>query len=156
MRILVVGSGGREHALVWALRKNPAKPMELFCAPGNAGIAQIAECVPLRTDDLEALAAFSEESKVDLTMVGPEAPLTAGIVDEFEERGLLIVGPGREAARLESSKAFAKDFMSRHKIPTARYRIASSADEAIRILQSGEFGDEDASVVVKADGLAAG
>jgi len=156
MRILVIGSGGREHALIWALRRNAARPLELFCAPGNAGIAQVAECASVSTEDIAGLAAFAEDSKIDLTMVGPEAPLAAGIVDEFERRGLPIVGPGREAARLESSKAFAKDFMRRHGIPTARYRIATSADEALQILEAGEFGDETTPVVIKADGLAAG
>jgi phosphoribosylamine--glycine ligase len=156
MRILVIGSGGREHALIWALRRNATQPLELFCAPGNAGIAQLAECVPIGVNDIAALLSLSEEARIDLNIVGPEAPLAAGIVDEFENRGLRIVGPGREAARLESSKAFAKDFMRRHSIPTARYRIASSADEAIGILQSDDFGDRSAPVVVKADGLAAG
>jgi phosphoribosylamine--glycine ligase len=156
MRILVIGGGGREHALIWALRKTTTRPLEVFCAPGNAGIAQIAECVPIGVDDLAGLAVFSKESGVDLNIVGPEAPLAAGIVDEFEERGLRIVGPERKAARLESSKAFAKDFMRRHGVPTARYRIASSADEALNILRSGEFGGEEAPVVIKADGLAAG
>src|SRR5205823_6227991 len=156
MRILVIGSGGREHALIWALRRNATQPLELFCAPGNAGIAQLAECVPIGVNDIAALLSLSEEARIDLNIVGPEAPLAAGIVDEFEKRGLRIVGPGREAARLESSKAFAKDFMRRHSIPTARYRIASSADEAIGILQSDDFGDRSAPVVVKADGLAAG
>ncbi|HEX9544162.1 MAG TPA: phosphoribosylamine--glycine ligase N-terminal domain-containing protein, partial [Pyrinomonadaceae bacterium] len=108
MKILVIGSGGREHALIWALQRNAARQLELFCAPGNAGIAQIARCVPIVADDLSTLAAFAAESGIDLTMVGPEAPLAAGIVDEFERRGLRIVGPGRAAARLESSKAFAK------------------------------------------------
>ena len=156
MRILIVGSGGREHALAWALRKNATRPAELFCAPGNAGIAQVAEGVRVKADHIAELANFAEESRIDLTVVGPEAPLAAGIVDEFERLGLRIVGPGREAARMESSKAFAKDFMRRHSVPTARYRIASSADEAIAILQSGDFGGEEASAVVKADGLAAG
>lgn len=156
MRILIIGGGGREHALIWALRKTSTRPLEVFCAPGNAGIAQIAECVPIGVDDLAGLAAYSKESGIDLNFVGPEAPLAAGIVDEFEKRGLRIVGPGREAARLESSKAFAKDFMRRHGIPTASYRIASSADEALNILRSGEFGGETAPVVIKADGLAAG
>jgi phosphoribosylamine--glycine ligase len=105
---------------------------------------------------LSALAGYAEQSKIDLTMVGPEAPLAAGIVDEFESSGLRIVGPNRAAARLESSKAFAKDFMARHSIPTARYRVANSSAEAKQILQSGEFGDDVASVVIKADGLAAG
>lgn len=116
----------------------------------------MADCVPIGVDDLAGLADYSKDSGIDLNVVGPEAPLAAGIVDQFEKRGLRIVGPGREAARLESSKAFAKDFMGRHGIPTARYRTASSSDEAISILRSGEFGDDDASVVVKADGLAAG
>jgi len=156
MRILVIGSGGREHALIWALRRNSTQSLELFCAPGNAGIAQMAECIPVGVNAIAALASFSESSGIDLNIVGPEAPLAAGIVDEFERRGLRIVGPGRAAARLESSKAFAKDFMRRHQIPTARYRIASAADEALGILRSDEFGGESAPVVVKADGLAAG
>ena len=156
MRILVIGSGGREHALVWALRRTASRPLEIFCAPGNAGIAELAECVPISVNDIPALISLSQERRIDLNVVGPEAPLAAGIVDEFEKRGRRIVGPGREAARLESSKAFAKDFMRRHAIPTAHYRIASSADEAFAILQSGEFGGQAAPVVVKADGLAAG
>jgi phosphoribosylamine---glycine ligase len=156
MRILVIGSGGREHALIWALRRTATQPLEIFCAPGNAGIAEMAECIPIGVNNVSALASFSKQTRIDLNIVGPEAPLAAGIVDEFEQQGLRIVGPGKDAARLESSKAFAKDFMRRQSIPTARYRIASSADEAIAILQSNEFGGEDASVVVKADGLAAG
>src|SRR5205823_15099381 len=114
------------------------------------------ERVRVRANDIGGLAKFAVESRIDLTVVGPEAPLAAGIVYEFERCGLRIVGPGREAARLESSKAFAKDFMSRHRGPTARYHIATSPDEAIEILQSGEFGRVEGSVVVKADGLAAG
>ncbi|HKP35321.1 MAG TPA: phosphoribosylamine--glycine ligase [Pyrinomonadaceae bacterium] len=156
MKILVIGSGGREHALVWALKQNSARPIELFCAPGNAGIAELAECLSISVTDTKALIDFCERERIDLTMVGPEVPLAAGIVDDFEARGLRIVGPGREAARLEASKAFAKDFMGRHRIPTARFRIASSSDEAMSILASGEFGDENSPVVIKADGLAAG
>ena len=156
MRILVIGGGGREHALIWALRKTTTRPLEVFCAPGNAGIAQTAECVPIGVDDLSGLAEYSRESGIDLNIVGPEGPLAAGIVDVFRKRGLRIVGPGREAARLESSKAFAKDFMRRNGIPTARYRIASSAEGALDILRSGEFGGEETPVVIKADGLAAG
>ena len=156
MRILVIGSGGREHALVWALQRTARRKLELFCAPGNSGIAEIAQCISIGAEDLSSLATFAEESKIDLTMVGPEAPLAAGIVDEFARRNLPIVGAGRQAARLESSKAFAKDFMRRHEIPTARYRITSTADEVATILQSGEFGKEDDPVVVKADGLAGG
>jgi phosphoribosylamine---glycine ligase len=156
MRILVIGSGGREHALLWALRQTSARPLELFCAPGNAGIAQLAHCIAIKVGEVDALAAFAEENKIDLTMVGPEGPLAAGIVDEFERRGCPIVGPGKAAARLESSKAFAKDFMKRHRIPTARYRIAESIAGAREILRSGEFGTESTPVVIKADGLAAG
>jgi phosphoribosylamine---glycine ligase len=156
MKILVIGSGGREHAICWALQHTSSERLQLFCAPGNAGIAEIAECVPINVDDGPALASFAEESKVDLTMVGPEAPLAAGLVDTFEGRGLKVVGPRSEAARLESSKAFAKDFMARHSIPTAGYRVATSVEEATAILKSGEFGDQNSSVVIKADGLAAG
>jgi len=130
--------------------------LELFCAPGNAGIGQIAQCVPLAVNHNEALVSFAAEAEIDLTMVGPEAPLAAGVVDAFRQRRFSIVGPTQDAARLESSKAFAKDFMQRHAIPTARYRVVSSGGEAFDVLRSGEFGDRNASVVIKADGLAAG
>jgi phosphoribosylamine--glycine ligase len=156
MRILVVGSGGREHALVWALKKTSSRPTEIFCAPGNAGIAEIAQCVAIGATDVGALADFAQREQIDLTMIGPEASLAEGVVDEFERRGLRIVGPSREAARLETSKVFAKDFMQRHGIPTARYCVAASVNEAIKILRSGELGNESSPVVVKADGLAAG
>lgn len=156
MKLLVIGSGGREHALCWALSKSARGGLKIYCAPGNAGIEALAECVALSATDTKALAGFAESERVDLTIVGGEAPLAAGIVDEFESRGLLIAGPKLEAARLESSKAFAKDFMTRHGVPTARYRTADSADEALEILRSGEFGGEDSAVVIKADGLAAG
>ena len=155
MKILVVGSGGREHAIAWALSKSESKP-QIFCANGNAGIAQIAECVSISPTDVNALAQFAEEKEIDLTVVGPESSLAVGIVDEFENRGLKIMGANLAASRLESSKAFAKDFMARHSIPTARYKTANSANEAIEILNSGEFGNETDAVVVKADGLAAG
>src|SRR5688572_20479076 len=156
MRILVVGSGGREHALVWDLKNTSSRPMEIFCAPGNAGIAETAQCVPIGATDVGALADFAQREQVDLTMIGPEASLAEGVVDEFERRGLRIVGPNRKAAQLETSKVFAKDFMQRNGIPTARYRVADSVDEAIKILRSGELGNESSPVVVKADGLAAG
>jgi phosphoribosylamine--glycine ligase len=156
MKILVIGSGGREHALVWALRNNSRRTLELFCAPGNAGIAQLAQCVNIGATDVSSLARFAEEKEIDLTIVGSEAPLAAGIVDEFERRGLTIAGASRAAARLESSKAFAKDFMARYRVPTAHYKIANSVSDAHRILAGGEFGGEEASIVVKADGLAAG
>ena len=156
MNILVIGSGGREHALLWALRKSARGQVNLFCAPGNAGIARIAECVEINVTDVTRLAQFAEEKRIGLTIVGSEAPLAAGVVDEFERRRLAIAGASRAAARLESSKAFAKDFMAHYRVPTARYKIANSISEAQRILESGEFGNEEASVVIKADGLAAG
>jgi phosphoribosylamine--glycine ligase len=155
MNILVVGSGGREHALCWALRRGGSVG-RLFCAPGNAGIERVAECVPVGATDITALADFAERERVELTVPGGEAPLAAGLADEFARRGLRVAGPPREAARLESSKAFAKEFMLRHGVPTARYRVAESPTEALEILRGGEFGAEDAAVVVKADGLAAG
>ncbi len=156
MKLLVIGSGGREHALAWALQKGARREVEILCAPGNAGIATLAQSVSINATDTRALAEFAEEQRIDLTIVGGEAPLAAGIVDEFEERGLLIAGPRAHAAELEASKAFAKDFMARNNIPTARYRVAHSPDEALEVLRRGEFGPEDSSVVVKADGLAAG
>jgi phosphoribosylamine--glycine ligase len=157
MRVLVIGSGGREHALCRALKAGArATPLRLFCAPGNAGIAPDAECVPLNATDVAALADYAERERIGLTIVGGEAPLAAGLADEFARRGLRVAGPKREAARLESSKAFAKEFMLRHKVPTARHRVAASVGEAAEILNSGEFGGADSPVVVKADGLAAG
>lgn len=156
MNILVIGSGGREHALLWALQKSLRGGLNLFCAPGNAGIAQLARCVDINPTDISSLAQFAEEKGIDLTIVGSEAPLAAGVVDEFERRRLSIAGASRAAARLESSKAFAKDFMAHYHVPTARYKIANSILDAQRILESGEFGSEDDSVVIKADGLAAG
>ncbi len=152
----MIGSGGREHALVWALKQTSQRPLELFCAPGNAGIAEIAESVAIPATDVAALADFAQREQVDLAMVGPEAALAEGIVDEFERRGLRIVGPTKNAARLETSKAFAKTFMHRHGIPTASYCVASSVNEALEYLRSDAFGDEKSAVVVKADGLAAG
>jgi phosphoribosylamine--glycine ligase len=157
MNVLVIGSGGREHALCRTLRRGASgSSLRLFCAPGNAGIAEDAVCVPLGATDVSALADFAERERIDLTIPGGEATLAAGVADEFARRGLAVAGPTRESARLESSKAFAKEFMLRHKVPTARHRVASSVEEATEILRSGEFGAEDSSVVVKADGLAAG
>jgi len=156
MKVLVIGSGGREHAIVATLQRTSSQRLEVFCAPGNAGIEQIANCVEIKPNDIQSLADFSAEENIDLTIVGPEAPLAAGIVNTFEDRGLRIIGPSREAARLEASKAFAKDFMKRHGIPTAAYRTLESADDALAVLQSGEFGGEDSPIVIKADGLAAG
>lgn len=155
MKILVVGSGGREHAICWAIKKS-RQVSEIFCAPGNAGIAEIARCVNISATEIQKLAEFAVANSIDLTIIGGETSLAAGIVDEFESRNLKIVGASQKAARLEASKVFAKDFMTRHKIPTARYKIADSPADALKILQSGAFGDADSPVVVKADGLAAG
>ncbi|HKB66288.1 MAG TPA: phosphoribosylamine--glycine ligase [Pyrinomonadaceae bacterium] len=156
MKALVIGSGGREHAIVWALKRTSNLPLDLYCAPGNAGISQLAECVSISSGDHKSLIDFAQTNDVDLTIVGPEGPLAEGIVDEFARHGLKIVGPSRAASRLESSKSFAKDFMRRHQIPTAEYFVANSADEALAALRSGKFGAPDSPVVVKADGLAAG
>jgi phosphoribosylamine--glycine ligase len=155
-RILVIGSGGREHAIAWALRNTSPVPVQLFCAPGNAGIGQLAQLVNISVNDPSGLVQFAATNGIDLTFVGPEAPLTVGLVDAFESRGLPIVGPSAAAARLEGSKIFAKDFMARHAIPTAVYRVADSPESAIAFLRSGEFGGADSPVVIKADGLAAG
>ena len=155
VNILVVGSGGREHAICHAFSRSNAAS-KIYCANGNAGIADVAEIVGIKPDEIQALAGFAKEKDIDLTFVGGETSLALGIVDEFERRGLRIVGASKAAARLEASKSFAKDFMRRHNIPTAAYYTASSPVEAIEILRSGKFGDENAPVVVKADGLAAG
>jgi phosphoribosylamine---glycine ligase len=155
MNILVIGSGGREHAICDTFRRSP-KVSRLFCANGNAGIASVADCVPIRPDDIQALADFASSQHIDLTFVGGEVPLALGVVDEFVRRGLRIIGPTREAAQLESSKAFAKDFMARYEVPTAKYAVAHSAGFAVLMLESGDFGNESTPVVVKADGLAAG
>ena len=153
MRILIIGSGGREHAIVWAIRNTSTAPLEIFCAPGNAGIAQVSQIVNVSVNDHSALAEFAEREKIDLTFVGPEAPLAAGLVDLFAEKGLRIVGPSGAASRLEASKIFAKDFMTRHAVPTAAYRVANSPQEAIDLLRTSAFGSR---AVIKADGLAAG
>jgi len=150
MKVLVIGGGGREHALCWKLRQSP-ELTELFCAPGNPGIAELADCPPIGADEIHALADFAREAAVDLTVVGPELPLVLGVVDEFRERGLQIFGPSQRAAELEGSKAFAKRFLARHGIPTADFRLVRSRVDAERAV--AEFG---LPVVLKADGLAAG
>jgi phosphoribosylamine---glycine ligase len=152
MKVLVVGAGAREHALVWKFASE-SSVSEVLCAPGNAGIARAARLVNIPAGEVDALAAFVERESIDLTVVGPELPLDRGIADVFQLRGLRVFGPSRAAARLECSKVFAKAFMARHGIPTARYRACTSADEARAIIASGELGFP---VVVKADGLAAG
>ena len=150
MRVLVVGQGAREHALAWKLRQSPLVK-ELYVAPGNAGIAGVADCVQIGVADIIELADFAEKLKMDLTIVGPELPLTLGIVDEFQKRGLAIFGPTRLAAELEGSKVFSKEFMRKYGIPTAEARACSSVDEAKSALK--EFGYP---AVLKVDGLAAG
>jgi phosphoribosylamine--glycine ligase len=152
MRVLVVGSGGREHALAWKISQSPLVN-KLYCAPGNPGTMSLAENVPIPDTDIQGLAKFSADKKIDLTVVGPEVPLTLGIVDEFEGRGLRIFGPSRKAAEIEGSKVFAKQFMDRHRLPTARFKVAETPTQALRILRSGEF---FFPLVIKADGLAAG
>src|ERR1043166_3791813 len=156
MKILVIGSGGREHAIIWALKKNADYPVTIYCAPGNAGIARLANTLSIPVSDHASLISFVKTEGIDLTFVGPEAPLVAGLVDEFDSAGLSIVGPNAAAARLEGSKVFAKDFMARHRIPTAVYCTASSPEDAIEQLRGLEFGSPESPVVVKADGLAAG
>ena len=156
MKILIIGSGGREHAIAWALQNTAAVPLEIFCAPGNAGIAECARLVPVSVEDPASLAGFARDQGIDLTFVGPEAPLAAGLVDTFERAGLAVVGPTSAAARLEASKVFAKDFMARNGIPTAAYRVGDSPAAAIELLGTGEFGSPEQPVVIKADGLAAG
>jgi phosphoribosylamine--glycine ligase len=152
MNILVIGSGGREHTLVWKLRQSP-HVHSLYCAPGNAGIAQHAALVSLKPTDIQGLMRFVRENKVDLTVVGPEQPLVDGIVDEFEQNGLKIFGPSKAAAMLEGSKTFAKDFMAKYKIPTAAYRSFRPGELHQAEAYSGTL---SSPVVVKADGLAAG
>jgi phosphoribosylamine--glycine ligase len=152
MKVLVVGNGGREHALAWKLASEPSVG-EVVCAPGNAGIASVARIADITAGDPIALAAFAERESIDLTVVGPELPLDRGIVDLFRSRGLRIFGPSRAAAQLECSKVFAKAFMARHGIPTARYRVCDTPASAHAIVASGELGFP---LVVKADGLAAG
>lgn len=152
MKILIVGSGGREHALGWKISQSPLLK-KLYCAPGNAGTENIAENVPISAEDIPGLVDFGAEENIDLTVVGPEVPLTLGIVDEFEKKGLKIFGPNKNAAELEGSKVFAKQFMERHRIPTGVFEIADSVEQAKKILGSGKF---SFPLVVKADGLAAG
>ena len=150
MKVLVIGSGGREHALVWKLRQS-SRVTKLYCAPGNGGISREAECVPADLKSLDSIVAAATEIKPDLTVVGPELPLQLGVVDEFSRRGWPVFGPTKAAAQLESSKAFAKEFMQRYRIPTAHYAICTSTAEVKQALS--RFGTP---VVVKADGLAAG
>ena len=150
MNILVIGSGGREHALVSTLKESK-KVGKIYCVPGNPGIAELAQCISLDISDNAALLAFAQENKIDLTVVGPEVPLANGIVDVFAEKGLKIFGPTKSAARIEGSKAFAKDLMAKYNIPTAGFAVFTEAEAAKEYIRK-----QGAPVVVKADGLAAG
>src|SRR5579863_2221347 len=133
MKILVIGNGGREHALVWKLRQSP-RVSQVLCVPGNGGICQEATCLPGESRNLDDLLAVAHQQQPDITVVGPELPLSLGIVDEFSRRGLRIFGPTKAAAQVESSKSFAKEFMQRHNIPTARYAVCSSEEEMRKTL----------------------
>ena len=150
MKVLILGGGGREHALVWKLKQSP-RVSQLYCAPGNGGIADEAECLPADLKSLDSMVALATRLQPDLTVVGPELPLTLGVVDEFTRRGWRAFGPTQAAARLESSKSFAKEFLQRHHIPTAPFAICDSIEQVRSAL--GHF---HVPVVVKADGLAAG
>ncbi|MGI6227098.1 MAG: phosphoribosylamine--glycine ligase [Peptococcales bacterium] len=150
MRVLVVGGGGREHALVWKIKQSP-RVKEIYCAPGNAGIAQIAECINIAADDIHGLLEFALNKKIDLTVVGPEVPLTLGIVDLFQTKGLKIFGPTKKAAEIEGSKSFSKDLMAKYNIPTARYQVFTDSKAAKEYVNQIGI-----PCVVKADGLAAG
>jgi phosphoribosylamine--glycine ligase len=150
MRILLVGGGGREHALAWKLAKSP-KLTKLYAAPGNAGIARHAECVDIAADNLDGLLAFAKKEKIDLTVVGPETPLCKGIVDLFQDNGLRVFGPSKDAAELEGSKVFCKNLLRRYGIPTPNYRVFNQAKSALAFVKSSPF-----PLVVKADGLAGG
>ncbi len=150
MKILIVGSGGREHAIAYACSKSP-KVDKIYCAPGNAGISELAECVPISAMEFDRLADFAAEKEIDLTVIGMDDPLVGGIVDLFEARGLRVFGPRKNAAILEGSKAFSKDLMKKYNIPTAAYETFTSADDAKKYLETSEY-----PIVLKADGLALG
>lgn len=150
MKILIVGSGGREHAIAWKVAQSP-KADKIYCAPGNAGIAEYAECVDIGAMEFEKLAAFAEEKEIDLTVVGMDDPLVGGIVDVFEAKGLRVFGPRKNAAILEGSKAFSKDLMKKYQIPTAAYENFTDPEKAVAYLEQAKF-----PIVLKADGLALG
>lgn len=150
MKVLIVGSGGREHAIAFACAKSP-KVDKIYCAPGNAGIAQIAECVPIGAMEFDKLVDFAKSKAIDLTVIGMDDPLVGGIVDVFEKEGLRVFGPRKNAAILEGSKAFSKELMRKYNIPTAAYETFTSADDACRYLETADY-----PIVLKADGLALG
>jgi len=150
MKVLIIGSGGREHALAWKISQS-RKVDKIYCAPGNAGISQLAECINIKVENIAELKKFAIEKKIDLTIVGPEVPLATGIVDEFQKSSLKVFGPAKAAARLEGSKIFAKEMMKKFNVPTADFAEFTDEREAIKYLQDSNF-----PIVVKADGLAAG
>jgi phosphoribosylamine---glycine ligase len=150
MNILIIGSGGREHVLAWKIKQSPLVD-NLYCAPGNGGIASLAQCVDIAVDDMQGLVQFAKEKQIDLTVVGPEAPLVDGIADIFQEHQLKVFGPGKLSAQLEGSKVFAKKFMRKYNIPTASFEIFDTIQKALHFLEHVQF-----PIVVKADGLAAG
>lgn len=150
MKVLVIGGGGREHAIIWKLKQSP-KVEKIYCAPGNGGIEDIAECVDIKADDIEALKRFALSKEIDLTVVGPEVPLINGIVNEFEQKGLKCFGPRKEAALIEGSKIFAKGLMKKNNIPSAEYAEFSNSKSAVEYLKHAEYPS-----VIKADGLAEG
>ena len=150
MKVLIVGSGGREHAIAWSVAKSP-KVDKIYCAPGNAGIAEFAECVNIKAMEFDKLVAFAKENAIDLTIIGKDDPLVGGVVDAFESEGLRVFGPRKNAAIIEGSKAFSKDLMKKYKIPTAAYENFTDPDEAIKYLETAKM-----PIVLKADGLALG
>ena len=150
MKVLLVGSGGREHAIAWSVAKSP-KVDKIYCAPGNAGIAEFAECVNIKAMEFDKLVAFAKENAIDLTIIGMDDPLVGGVVDAFESEGLRVFGPRKNAAIIEGSKAFSKDLMKKYKIPTAAYENFTDPDEAIKYLETAKM-----PIVLKADGLALG
>lgn len=150
MKVLIVGSGGREHAIAWKVAQSP-KVDKIYCAPGNAGIAEYAECVPISAMEFDKLAAFAKEHEVDLTVIGMDDPLVGGIVDVFEAQGLRVFGPRKNAAILEGSKAFSKDLMKKYNIPTAAYETFTDPHKALEYLRTAKM-----PIVLKADGLALG
>ncbi|MBE3090954.1 MAG: ATP-grasp domain-containing protein, partial [Candidatus Atribacteria bacterium] len=150
MKVLVIGSGGREHTLVWKMIQSP-KVSQVYCAPGNAGISRLAQCVNIDADSIEKLVDFAQKEKIDLTVVGPELPLSQGIVNEFNKQGLRIFGPSKEAAEIESSKVFSKYLMKKYNIPTANYEVFQNSKKALDYIKKQTF-----PLVIKADGLAAG
>lgn len=150
MKVLVIGSGGREHTLIWKVNQSP-KVSQIYCAPGNAGISRLAKCIDINADNIEELVDFAKKEKIDLTVVGPELPLSKGIVNEFNRWGLKIFGPSQEAAEIESSKVFSKYLMKKYNIPTANYEVFQNSEEALDYIKQQTF-----PLVIKADGLAAG